>query len=161
MKRKSVPGVFLIVAGLMISACSGCTSLKIGKSMFGDRAPQVPTAAEGTPAVGLRLVALNGKVQKVKIPYRDGMLVHDALEQAEVFKRFKKVKISLRRIVPETQKLAKMQVNLEKGRKEVALGSDYALFERDILEVTEENSDWGTDMLRSALGPIGTVVLPE
>ncbi|HAA69537.1 MAG TPA: hypothetical protein DCE55_10380 [Planctomycetaceae bacterium] len=129
--------------------------------MFGDRAPQVPTAAEGTPAVGLRLVALNGKVQKVKIPYRDGMLVHDALEQAEVFKRFKKVKISLRRIVPETQKLAKMQVNLEKGRKEVALGSDYALFERDILEVTEENSDWGTDMLRSALGPIGTVVLPE
>ena len=161
MKRKSVPGVFLIVAGLIISACSGCTSLKIGKSMFGDRAPQVPTAAEGTPAVGLRLVALNGKVQKVKIPYRDGMLVHDALEQAEVFKRFKKVKISLRRIVPETQKLVKMQVNLEKGRKEVALGSDYALFERDILDVTEENSDWGTDMLRSALGPIGNVVLPE
>ncbi|MEE3371743.1 MAG: hypothetical protein VX346_20600 [Planctomycetota bacterium] len=161
MKCNSVPGVFLSVAGLLISACCGCTSLTTGKSFFGSSGPGVPTAAAGTPAVGLRFIALDGKVQKVKIPYTDGMLVHDALDQAGVFRRFKKMKITLRRIVPETQQLAKMQVSLEKGKKQVALGSDYALFERDILEVTEENSDWGTEMLRSALGPIGDVVLPE
>ena len=160
MKRKRTPGVFGAVVGLLVSVCCGCTSLKSGHSLFGSD-PKVPTAADGTPAVGLRFVALNGKVQKVKIPYRDGMVVHDALEQAEVFRRFKKMKITLRRIVPETQKLAKMQVGIEKGKNTVALGSDYALFERDILEVTEENSDWGTAMVRSALGPIGSVILPE
>lgn len=161
MKRNSVPGVFLTVAGLLISACCGCASFKNGNSFLGSSEPKVPTAAAGTPAVGLRFIALDGKVQKVKIPYRDGMVVQEALEQAEVFNHFKKMKITLRRIVPETQVLAKMQVSLEEGKRQVALGSDYAMFERDILEVTEENSDWGTEMLRSALGPLGTVVLPE
>ena len=141
MKRNSVPGVFLTVAGLLISACCGCASFKNGNSFLGSSEPKVPTAAAGTPAVGLRFIALD--------------------EQAEVFNHFKKMKITLRRIVPETQVLAKMQVSLEEGKRQVALGSDYAMFERDILEVTEENSDWGTEMLRSALGPLGTVVLPE
>ncbi|MAV34607.1 MAG: hypothetical protein CMJ59_04030 [Planctomycetaceae bacterium] len=162
MTRRSLCGQFLLAAALLILCAggSGCTLLKSGLSLFGSD-PPAPTMAADTPAIGLRFHSLGGEVQRVKIPYRDGMVVHDALEQAEAFKHFKTMSIALRRVVPESKKLAKMQVELEAGQRSVALGSDYALFERDILDITEEQSGWGSDTLRSALGPLGSVLLPE
>ena len=162
MTRHLLAGRFLTAALLLVFCFGGwgCTSLKPGLSLFGD-APAIEPVPADTPAIGLRFHPLRGDVQRVKIPYRDGMVVHDALEKAQVFKRFKKMKITLRRVVPETQKLARMQVTLESGKRGVALGSDYALFERDILDVTEERDDWGGDAIRSALGPLGSVLLPE
>ena len=150
--------VLLLSGAIATLSVSGCSTLPRPISFLGDGEVS-PTPPKGTPAVGLSFVERGGQADKVKIPHQEGMLVEDALERTRALRRFHKAQINVIRRVPETQRVTKMKVVIERGR--VSVGSNYALMPKDIIEIREKHSTWYTDAARTALGPLGDALMPN
>lgn len=139
-------------AGLLmaVSVLSGCAALDMGAS----NSLPVPASTDGAPPASITLeIRAAGEKPRIEQVVLDGnTTVQQALEKAQLVKKFRRMDIYIVRVVGDQR--AKMDVRYEHARAHVDPLYDYALYPNDHVVVQQVTKTAFDDMLES-LGPLG------
>lgn len=113
-----------------------------------------PPLPPDAPQVTVEIHPTDGTPARQSIPWREGMVVQDALLQTGTVEQFKRMRLQVDRKLPGGQR-HKLSANYIPGRRRVSPDTDYALFPNDRIVALEDSSSMLDDMF-SGLAPFGT-----
>jgi hypothetical protein len=143
-------GVILVIA----AAGSGCTMLgskDVGSLLEDDK----PVAGEPASAYQVIFVPTNGKPSQVVRTLSGQMHIQDAIAQTGADKKFRRIRVELMRPLPSGG-IHRVECDYDRATKRITPEFDYALLPGDKIIVNEDPSNLIDDMLKSALGPLGS-----
>ncbi|HTN74014.1 MAG TPA: hypothetical protein VL096_02160 [Pirellulaceae bacterium] len=142
-------GTMLLVA----LASSGCATFDASRFSLLGSAPQRPTIAPGSPTIRVEFQSASKEtVQVAELPLEPGMTVQDAIDKTKAGKRFRRMSIDLMRVHAESGEPHKMAIAFDDAKNRASHSTNYALYAKDRLVVTENNETVIDDMLKSLLG---------
>ena len=152
------------VAGWNTAVClaslfvaSGCQTMN---TELGHPFTDVPPAAEAAaaspsatpvadvPKFYLELRADGRKPEVIAMPLSGDLFIQQALDQSGASRRFGRMKIELYRKLPEGGG-HKFDIAYDRAKRQIPAGSDYAIYPKDRIIVTEDTSNMFDDMLSS------------
>jgi hypothetical protein len=149
--------LFILVL-VFLGGLSGCQTMNAEFSnLFGEE-PSVTAAPPASPDGPKFFVEFRDDGRKpilVPVPLTDVLYVQQALEQTGALKRYRRAKIELYRQLPQGGG-HKLPIELDRGKRQVPTGSDYALHPNDRIVITEDTSTIVDDMLESLTGATGS-----
>lgn len=140
----------------LAAIASGCATLPSGKSAEDvDAAAALAGGAGASPEVAATLdmeIRAAGKDPEFrKLPLQGALHVQDALEQAELTRRFRRMNLYVMR--PTEGRLAKLDIEYKHTARRVDPLYDYALRPGDHLVVTEDTSTALDDLMSGISSP--------
>ncbi|MCA9223394.1 MAG: hypothetical protein R3C99_04440 [Pirellulaceae bacterium] len=152
-----------LATGLLLTvalASPGCATMGGGGFSLSSLLPgdEQPKPVDDGRRVMVVLKEGDAKPRAAELPFRDGMLVHDALVQSGAYREYNRMSIRLVRRNPTGGEQV-LGIQYDHKRKRVPESSNYALWEGDRLMVEKEDSAVVTQMLDTVVGPLSRVAI--
>jgi hypothetical protein len=148
---------------LSVLAMGGCGTIASPRpnllgQLSGSPSNAASTPTPNAPACTIEVRGVSGKARRIQAPFRDGMVVQDALERSGALSRHRRVKIEVVRMAPDGQGRLKMQARFDPRNRRVDPGFDYALQPGDYVIISDDSAAMLNDMLDDTLGPFAPLV---
>lgn len=144
--------VSFAAASLLCVLLSGCQTFNAElNSLFGQEPQAAPAQVAADPNGQKYYVEFRGDGQKpilVPYPLADAMVIQQALDRSNAFKKYRRAKIELYRQLPGGGG-HKLPIEYDRGQRKIPPACDYALHPNDRIVVTEDTSTVLDDMLDS------------
>ena len=137
--------LLFVIVGLVGSV--GCNLIGPGKN--GGEASLLPKETQNTYTVMLK-----GFKPETK-PITEGMTVQGVIEDSGAKRKFGKMDIVIKRMVPGKPQRHNLKVDYDRGKKRVPYDQDYSIYPNDIVMISPDNTtqlDKVVDALSGVLG---------
>lgn len=142
---------FLVTAiafsSILVASSTGCTLFPDGKPADVSQLLPETTGASYT-------VMLKGSKPETK-ELRQGMLVEHVLIDSGALKKFGKMDIVLKRVIPGKQGRHRLDVDFDSAKKKVKEEQNYAIHPNDIIIISPDNSTQLDKVIDSLSGVLG------
>ena len=153
--------ITLVLASLLPLCAGGCATLTSpGRSLLshliGDKKP----AAEdhnllvNGESVVVELHRGAGVLDRLRVPFKPGMVVQDVLEESRVIDRFSRMTIKLKRRTAGQQSYLPLTAVYDYDKRTVRPESNYSIRPGDFLIITEDRTTATEEIFRQLLGPL-------
>ena len=153
--------ITLVLASLLPLCAGGCATLTSpGRSflshLIGDKKP----AAEdhnllvNGESVVVELHRGAGVLDRLRVPFKPGMVVQDVLEESRVIDRFSRMTIKLKRRTAGQQSYLPLTAVYDYDKRTVRPESNYSIRPGDFLIITEDRTTATEEIFRQLLGPL-------